>query len=145
MVQDKGQPGQRPDRVDRGGQLVRQRQQVVCEPGRCHRVRAPPHVRTGQPARVRLTLHQVADARQACAARSRAQGGERLRNGSGGKVGPADYAGYQIRLTRQGQELGRLGQAGKHLDENRAVDADGLGVQREVGQGEVPTPPGMTT
>ena len=74
-------PGQRPYGVDRGGQLVRQRQQVVREPGASHRAQAPPHVRTGQPARVRLTLHQVTDARQACAARSRAQGEEHLRNG----------------------------------------------------------------
>jgi hypothetical protein len=117
---------------------VRQGQQVVDEPGTGHRAQTPPHVRTGQPAWVRLALHQVADAHQVCAAGTRTQGIECLRKAAGREVGPADHPGYRARLARQGQELGRLGRAGEHLDEDRPVDSGRCGQRREIGEGEVP-------
>jgi hypothetical protein len=137
VVQDERQAGQRSYGVDGGGQLVRQGQQVVDEPGTGHRAQAPPHVRARQPAWVRLTLHQMADAHQVRAAGTRTQRIECLRKAAGREVGPADHPGDRARRAHQGQELGRLGRAGEHLDEDRPVDSGRCGERGEIGNGEV--------
>jgi hypothetical protein len=116
---------------------VRQGQQVVDEPGIGHCVQAPPHVGTGQPAWIRLALHQMADAHQVRAARTRTQGIECLRKAVGREVGPADYPGDRAWRARQGQEFGRLGRAGEHLDEDRPVNSGRCGERGEIGEGEV--------
>jgi hypothetical protein len=103
-----------------------------------YRAQAPAHLSPVQPARVRLALHQMADTHQAVAARTRAQGTERLPDAVGREVGPADHPGDRARFARQRQELGRLCRTGEHLNQDRPVDSGRRGERREVGHGEVP-------
>jgi hypothetical protein len=121
VVEDEGEAGQLLVGPGAGGQLVREHDQVVDEPGVGDGGQSAADVRAQQPLGVGFALDLVADALEVPAAGEGAQAGAFVGDVGPGEVGPADDAPDQVVPGGQGQELRGLLGHGDGLHEDRAA------------------------
>ncbi len=120
VVQDERQLGEPLGETDRLRELVAADQHVVSESSFSDRSQSALDIRSLEPVRVGLALHEVAYGPQVPASGPCPHVVEHVADGGGRQVRPADDGADQRVAVGQGEEVACLGQGGDALDDHRA-------------------------